>query len=32
MREFIGKSPVRNDATVIALARSSARKAFSAVG
>jgi len=32
MREFIGKSPVRNDATVIALARSAARKAFSAAG
>jgi serine phosphatase RsbU (regulator of sigma subunit) len=30
VQEFIGKSPVRNDATVIALARSAARKAFSA--
>ena len=32
MREFIGKSPVRNDATVIALARSAARKEVSAAG
>jgi len=29
VREFIGKSPVRNDATVIALARTAAGRAFS---
>jgi serine phosphatase RsbU (regulator of sigma subunit) len=32
MREFMGKTPVRNDATAIALARSSAAKAFTAAG
>ncbi len=32
MREFMGKTPVRNDATAIALARSSSPKAFTAAG
>jgi sigma-B regulation protein RsbU (phosphoserine phosphatase) len=30
VQEFMGKSPVRNDVTAIALARASARKAFAA--